>query len=157
MFYILYDLEDGHQIEIATTRPETIFSDVAIAINPNNKKTKHLVGQIAINPLNNRRLPIIEDDYIKIDKGSGIMKVSAHAEQDIEIIQKHNLEVIECIDKFGKMNENALSLEGLDRFKAREKVIGLLKDRVSKQEETISAVGYSSRSGQIIETLVQPQ
>ena len=157
MFYIKYDLETKGHIEIATTRPETIFSDVAIAIHPDNPKTKHLLHKTAINPLTGLKLPIISDTYIKQDKGTGIMKVSAHAEQDIEIIQKHNMDIIECIDKHGIMNDNAMSLAGQNRFDARKNVVKLLKDRIIKQEDTISSVGYSSRSGQIIEILVQPQ
>lgn len=157
MFYIKYDLETKGHIEIATTRPETIFSDVAIAIHPDNPKTKHLLHKTAINPLTGLKLPIISDTYIKQDKGTGIMKVSAHAEQDIEIIQKHNMDIIECIDKHGIMNKNAMSLAGQNRFDARKNVVKLLKNRIIKQEETISLVGYSSRSGQIIEILVQPQ
>ena len=159
MYYIKYDLKDGGHIEIATVRTETLFADVAIAVNPSDEKFKDLVGKVAIHPLTKKELTIITDDHIELGKGTGAMKVSAHAETDFEILMKNNLPVQECIDESGKMNERAMQFAGLDRFEAREKIAEHLEKegRISKVEEVTSAVGYSERSGEPIEVLVQPQ
>lgn len=161
MYYFKYYLKNQPRefLTIATTRPETMFSDVALAINPKDQKLQKFLGQIAINPLTNRELPVICDSAILIAKGSGIMKVSAHATLDIDIILKHNLEIIESIDSEGKMNHNASGLEGMDRFKAREKVVEKLKQSGFwiKTEKIISPISYSQRSNTVIEILVKPQ
>ena len=159
MHYIKYSLKDKGSIEIATTRPETIFSDVAIAVNPKDDKMKGFIGKVAINPLNGKELPIIGDEYIAIGKGTGAMKVSAHAVADFDIIKKNNLEVIEVINKEGIMNEVAGDMKGLDRFEARKKVIKKFEsDKILvKTEKITNAVGYSERSGEVIEILVQDQ
>lgn len=159
MYYIDYNLKNGGKVTIATVRIETLFSDRAIAINPNDEKMSHLIGKIAINPLTKKELPIIADSYIEIGKGTGAMKVSAHADADYKILQDNNLEVVECIDKNGNMNENAMEFLGLDRFEARKKIAEKLKNenKISKVEKVISPVGYSERSGDPIEILVQPQ
>jgi len=157
MYYFAYPLLEGGKISIATTRPETMFSDVAIAINPNDKKNKDLIGKVAISPLTNKELPIIASELIEIGKGTGAMKVSAHAEMDIDIIKENNLEIIECIDKKGKMNYLAGKLEGIDRFKARKEVIKQLKDALIKEEDIVNSIGYSERSNEVIETLVSLQ
>ena len=159
MYYIKYELVDGGYIEIATVRPETLFADVAIATNPRDDKNKHLIGKEVIHPLTGNKMSIIADDMIEIGKGSGLMKVSAHAEMDFQILQKNNLPINECIDKNGVMNERAGEFEGLDRFEAREKIAQKLidEDKISKIDETTSAVGYSERSNTPIEVLVQPQ
>lgn len=159
MYYIDYDLKDGGKITIATVRTETLFSDVAIAVHPNDEKMNHFIGKVAIHPLTGRELPIIGDEYIEIGKGTGAMKVSAHAEADFEILKKNNLPINECINKQGIMNSLAMEFEGLDRFEARVKVAEKLQaqGRISKIDETTSAVGYSERSGAAIEVLVSPQ
>ena len=161
MYYIKYFLEDNSKdfIVIATTRIETLFSDVAIAINPNDQTKKHLLGKFVINPITNKKLPIIADEHIDIEFGTGFMKVSAHAMDDIEIINKNNLEIIECIDKKGMMNDNALSFKGLSREEAREKVFEFLKNNnfIDKVEDIINNVSYSERSNAVIEILVMPQ
>ena len=159
MYYINYDLKGEGKLTIATVRTETLFSDRAIAINPKDEKLKHLIGKIAINPLTKIELPIIADDYIEISKGTGAMKVSAHAEADYEILTNNNLEIVECIDKNGIMNDHAMEFKGLNRFDAREKIAEKLKNenRISKIEKVISPVGYSERSGEPVEILVQPQ
>lgn len=159
MIYIKLDVQEGGTIEIATTRPETMFSDVAIAVNPDDETMKKYIGKNVIHPLSKKVLPIIGDRYIEIGKGTGAMKVSAHALADIDIIKKNNLEVIETIDKFGKMNEFAGEYIGLDRFDVRQKIKDTLskQDRITKIEKVISAVGYSSRSHVPVEILVQPQ
>ena len=114
-----------------------MFSDVALSYNPSDKRYKNLKGKFAINPLTKKELPIIEDKYITIEKGTGIMKVSAHATADIEIIIKNKLEIIECIDKNGYTNENAGEFRNLERFDVREKVVEkLLKEKMIKKNWT---------------------
>ena len=159
MYYIKYDLKNGGFIEIATVRTETLYSDVAIAINPNDEKMSKHIGEIAIHPLLNTELPIIADEYIEIGKGTGAMKVSAHAEADHQILIDNNLPILESIDVDGKMNERAQEFSGMDRFDARKAIVEKLnkENRITKIEESISAVGYSERSGEPIEILVQPQ
>lgn len=157
MYYFNYELSDGGSIQVATTRPETMFSDVAIAVNPKDEVMSKFIGKTAISPLTGKKLPIIGDSYIEIGKGTGAMKVSAHAEADIAIIKSNNLEIIECIDKKGLMNSLAGDLEGIDRFEARKLVVAKLASSIFKQEEITNNVGRSERSGVVVETLVQPQ
>ena len=159
MYYIKYPLEKKGFVIVATTRPETLFSDVALAINPLDTKNKHLIGKKAIHPLTRKVLPIISDKIIEIKKGTGIMKVSAHAEIDVDIIIKNKLNIIECINMDGKLNKNALEFEGLDRFVARKSIVAKLQKQglINKIEDNESAVGYSQRSQTPIEILVRPQ
>lgn len=159
MYYIKYELIDGGAIEIATVRTETLFSDVAIAINPNDKKMAKFLGKVAIHPLTGAKLPIIEDEHIEINKGTGAMKVSAHSEADFEILIKNNLPIRESIDTHGKMKDIAMEFEGMDRFEARIAIVDKLEKegKLVKIVEGTSAVGYSERSGAPIEILVQPQ
>ena len=160
MYYLKYMIKGTKKnLIVATTRPETMFSDVALSYNPLDKRYKNLKGKFAINPLTKKELPIIQDKYITIEKGTGIMKVSAHATVDIEIIIKNKLEIIECIDKNGYTNENAGEFRNLERFDVREKVIEkLLKEKMIKKTELIeNEVSYSQRSNTIIEILVSPQ
>ncbi|ACF06985.1 Valine--tRNA ligase [Metamycoplasma arthritidis] len=160
MYYLKYYFKDSDDyLEVATTRLETLYSDVAVAINPQDPRANELVDKILIHPLTKKEIPIITSEKIKLDFGTGAMKVSAHAIDDIEILEENNLEVTECIDKFGKMNKNADKWEGKDRFEARE---GIFKDlekmnMISKVEEIISNVGHSERSDEVIEILKQPQ
>lgn len=160
MYYVKYYFENSDQyLVVATTRIETIFSDVAIAINPNDQSKIHLVNQKVINPLTKKLLPIITDDYIDINFGTGCMKVSAHATNDIDIILKNNLEIIECIDQNGLMNEQGLFTKGLDRQSAREQVFAHLEkaNLIERVEEIENNVSYSERSNEVIEILVMSQ
>lgn len=160
MYYVKYFFENSKDfVVVATTRIETIFSDVAIAINPNDEKNKKYLNKKVINPLNQKLLPIIADDYIDINFGTGFMKVSAHAINDIQIIKKNNLEIIECIDINGIMNKNALFAEGKTREEARK----LIYDQLVKTgnidfiKDVENNVSYSERSNEVIEILVMPQ
>ncbi|MGL4343306.1 MAG: valine--tRNA ligase [Metamycoplasmataceae bacterium] len=160
MYYLKYFLEDKkNYIIIATTRPETIFSDVAVAFNPEDRDKKIFLNQKVINPLTSELIPIISDNYIKKDFASGFMKVSAHAINDIDIILKNNLIIKECINEDGKMNELALNFQGLDRFEAREKIIDYLKKHnfVEREEEIENSIGISQRSSTVVEVLVKEQ
>ena len=160
MYYVKYYFENSDQyLVVATTRIETIFSDVAIAINPNDQSKIHLVNQKVINPLTKKLLPIITDDYIDINFGTGCMKVSAHATNDIDIILKNNLEIIECINQDGLMNERGLFTKGPDRQSAREQIFDYLQkaNLIESVEEIENNVSYSERSNEVIEILVMPQ
>ncbi|AWX43001.1 valine--tRNA ligase [Metamycoplasma cloacale] len=160
IYYIKYPIKDSDQhLVIATTRIETLFSDVAVAINPKDERIKELKNKTIIHPLTKKELPVVLSETIDPTFGSGVMKVSAHAIDDIEIIKKNNLEIIECIDKNGILNEQAMEFKGLDRLSARESIYIKLENEgyIDKVEQTKSAVGYSERSGEAIEILVQPQ
>ncbi|TPR54374.1 valine--tRNA ligase [Metamycoplasma neophronis] len=160
MYYIKYPIKNSKEyLTVATTRIETLPSDVALAINPEDPRAEILLNKTIIHPLTQKEIPVITSEHIDLNFGTGIMKVSAHAVDDIDIIKKNNLEVLECIDKEGKMNERAGQFEGLDRFEARKEIAEFLKRTgyIIKIEDITSNVGYSERSHEAIEILVQPQ
>ncbi|MBZ4218504.1 valine--tRNA ligase [Mycoplasma tauri] len=160
MYYIKYKLKDSDKfLTIATVRLETLLSDVAVVYNPEDSRYKDLKGKKVIHPLTNKELPIIADSYVDPKFASGLMKLSAHAEVDINIIKKHNLEINETIDKDGLINCPNSLFHGLDRLEARRKIAQYLEQNnyLVKQETTISNVGYSERSKAPIEILVMPQ
>ncbi|ADE19926.1 valine--tRNA ligase [Mycoplasma crocodyli] len=161
MYYIKYFLENSNDyLTIATVRTETLLSDVAIVFNPKDKRYSKFLGQFVIHPLTNKKIPIISDEYVDPKFGSGLMKLSAHAEDDIDIIKKHaNLEVIETINKNGFIECKDSIFNGLERFKARKEIADYLRNNnfILKEEKTISKVGYSERSNTPIEILVLPQ
>ncbi|WP_336510709.1 valine--tRNA ligase [Mycoplasma phocoeninasale] len=160
LYYIKYPIKDSDEaIIVATTRTETLPSDVALAINPQDTKYNALINKTVIHPLTKKEIPIVESNLIDPNFGSGIMKVSAHAIDDIEIIKANGLKINECIDKNGKMNAVAEEFQGLDRFKARELIANKLKKEgyIYKIEDIVSNVGYSERSQSAVEILVQPQ
>ena len=141
-------------ITIATVRPETIMADVAIAVNPNDERYKHLIGQKALIPLINRAIPIIGDDYVTIEFGTGCLKVTpAHDPNDYELGLKHNLPVIDILNDDGTLNEKAQILVGMDRFAARREILKMLEEagHLEKIEEYTSNVGFSERTNAVIE------
>ena len=161
MYHIRYQIEgsDDHLI-IATTRPETIMADAAICINPNDDRFTHLKGKKAIIPLIDKAIPIIEDDYVDMEFGTGCLKVTpAHDINDHEIGLRHNLEVIDIIDDNGKLNDKAQILVGEDRFVARKKIAKLLKekDQLEKEEDYTNNVGHSERTNAVIEPKLSTQ
>ncbi|QZE12588.1 valine--tRNA ligase [Mycoplasma sp. Ms02] len=160
MYYIRYQVENSDQnLIVATVRTETLLSDVAVVVNPEDERYKDLVGKNVIHPLTGKVLPIITDEYVELDFGTGAMKLSAHAEADIEIIKKHNFEIIETIDKNGFINSVDSEFHGLERFEARQKIADKLAElnKLEKVETSTSQVGYSERSKTPIEILVMPQ
>ncbi|QJG66994.1 valine--tRNA ligase [Mycoplasma phocoenae] len=160
MYYIKYPIKGTEEfLEVATTRIETIPSDVAIAFHPSDERYKKYLSSVVVHPFTNKEIPIITDDYIDPEFGSGLMKVSAHATNDIDIITKNNLEINECIDSKGNMNSLANEFEGINRFEARKLIAQKMQESgyLLKVEKTISNVGISERSGEVIEILVQPQ
>ena len=162
MWYIKYDLDNSHnQITVGTTRPETIFGDSAIAIHPKNKKLKKFIGKFARVPIINRKIPIIADTYADPKKGSGAVKITpAHDFNDFEIGKKHKLGLINIFDESANLFENIpLSYKGLNRFKARKKVV-LELNKTNKIEKILKnkmVIPYGDRSGQIIEPFLTDQ
>jgi valyl-tRNA synthetase len=141
-------------LTIATVRPETIMADAAICVNPNDERYKHLHGKKAIIPLINREIPIITDEYVTMDFGTGCLKVTpAHDPNDYALGIKHNLPVLDILNDDGTLNEKAQILVGQDRFAARKAILKLLEEsgNLEKTEEYKSNVGTSERTGAVIE------
>ncbi len=156
LYYINYAIEGStdEYVTVATVRPETIMADTAICINPNDERYLRLKGKRAIIPLINRSIPIIEDEYVTMDFGTGCLKVTpAHDVNDYELGKKHNLEVIDILQEDGTLNEKAQILVGEDRFIARKKIGKLLEEggHLNKVEEYKSNVGFSERTDAVIE------
>ena len=155
----LYFLDYG-PISIATTRPETIFADVAVAVNPKDKKFTKLIGQKATVPLINKEVPIIADELVDVEFGTGALKITpAHDATDFEIGQKHGLQAISCINSSGKMINVPEEIQGLSPKVAREKTIELLKQaaKLIKTEPLHHTVGFCYRCKNVIEPLLMPQ
>lgn len=160
-WHIKYPLSDGlGSIEIATTRPETMLGDTAIAVNPNDARYKNLIGKTAILPIANREIPIIADEYVDIDFGTGAVKITpAHDPNDFEVGLRHNLPVIKVMDEEAKMNENAGEFKGLDRYEARKKIVSELEklDLLVKKEAITHNVGECYRCSDTIEPMISKQ
>jgi len=150
----------GEDIVIATTRPETIPADTAVAVNPEDERYTHLVGLRATVPTNGRLVPIIPDAAVQIEGGSGALKVTpGHDPVDFEIGERHGLEIISIINPDGTMNDGAGQYASLDRFEARKRVVADLEDagRLEKTEPYTHPVGHCQRSGTIVEPLISMQ
>ena len=162
LWYIDYEIENENKvITVATTRPETMFGDTAIAVHPEDERYKDVIGKFAILPIVNRRLIILADEYAKVDQGSGAVKITpAHDFNDYELGRRHNLEVVNIFDENAKLNENCpKEYEGLDRFEARMKIVDDLDSigALNKVEENIHTIPYGDRSGEIIEPFLTDQ
>jgi len=171
LYYVRYQIANGNAqpatnnaqlqyITIATTRPETIMADTAICINPNDERYKHLRGKKVLVPLINREIPVIEDEYVEMEFGTGCLKVTpAHDLNDYELGQKHKLDVIDILNDDGTLNEKAQILVGEDRFIARKKVARLLEEagQLEKVEDYKSQVGFSERTDAAIEPKLSMQ
>ena len=156
LYYVRYKIahSDDEWIQIATTRPETILGDTAICINPNDERYTHLNGKKAIVPLVNREIPIIYDDYVDMEFGTGCLKITpAHDPNDYELGKRHNLDVINILDKSGKLNKNAELYVGEDRFDVRKLIAKELEGSgyLIKMEDHINKIGFSERTDAIIE------
>ena len=165
-YHLRYYISDGQgnptdkYLVIATTRPETIMADAAICVNPADERHFWLKGKKVIIPLINKEIPVIEDEYVEMDFGTGCLKVTpAHDAHDYEIGLRHNLPVIDIIDDHGRLNEKAQILVGEDRFAARKKIVGLLEEAgcLEKIEDYTSPVGYSERTDAVIEPKLTAQ
>tara|TARA_R110002072_G_scaffold300932_1_gene479229 strand:+ start:16613 stop:19234 length:2622 start_codon:yes stop_codon:yes gene_type:complete len=156
LFHVRYKIAGttDEWLTIATTRPETILGDSAICVNPNDARYANLKGKKAIVPICNREIPIIFDDYVDMDFGTGCLKVTpAHDTNDYDLGKKHNLETIDILNENGTMNGNALHYEGQDRFDARKAIEKELYEKgyLTKTEDYINKVGYSERTSAVIE------
>ncbi|OCX52889.1 valine--tRNA ligase [Mucilaginibacter sp. PPCGB 2223] len=151
---------DTNYLVVATTRPETIMADAAICINPNDERYTHLHGKKVFIPLINREIPVILDEYVSMDFGTGCLKVTpAHDLNDYELGQKHNLPVIDILNDDGTLSEKAQILVGEDRFAARKKIAVLLEEAgaLEKVEDYKSQVGFSERTNAAIEPKLSMQ
>ncbi len=161
LYYLEYQIEGSDEkLTIATTRPETIFGDTAICINPNDERFTHLKGKKAIVPICGRIIPIIEDDYVDIEFGTGCLKVTpAHDENDKVLGDKHQLEVIDIFNEDASLNSFGLHYEGQDRFVVRKAVVKELGDAgiLVKTENHINKVGTSERTKAVIEPRLSDQ
>lgn len=160
-YHIKYYLEDkSDYLEVATTRPETLLGDTAVAVNPNDSRYKHLIGKNVILPIVNKLIPIIGDIHADPEFGTGIVKITpAHDPNDFEVSKRHNLEIIKVIEPDGKMNENALKYKGLDRFECRKQIVKDL-DKLKlliKIEPIKHSVGHSERTDCMVEPYLSKQ
>ena len=161
IFYIKYKIVDSQEyISVATTRPETIFGDTAIAVNPKDERYLKFKGKKAIIPILNKEIPIISDEYVDLEFGTGCLKVTpAHSENDKIIGDKHNLEIIDVLNDDGTLNEFGLHYEGEDRFLVRSKISKELNkiNALIKEEPYLTKVGKSERTKCIIEPKLSEQ
>ncbi|WP_078555379.1 valine--tRNA ligase [Bacillus alkalicellulosilyticus] len=160
-YHMKYPLSDGSgEIEVATTRPETMLGDTAVAVHPEDERYKHLIGKTVKLPIVGREIPIVADDYVDMEFGSGAVKITpAHDPNDFEIGNRHNLERILVMSEDGKMNGNAAKYQGLDRFECRKQIIADLQEQgiLFKIEEHMHSVGHSERSGAVVEPYLSTQ
>ena len=160
-YHLKYFVEGTDEyLEVATTRPETLFGDTAVAVNPNDERYQHLIGKNVILPLVNKTIPVIADEHADPEFGTGVVKITpAHDPNDFEVGNRHNLERIVCINPDGTMNENALNYHQMDRFVCREEMIKELKEKdlLIKIEEITHNVGHSERTDVMIEPYLSKQ
>ena len=160
-YHIHYKVKDSNALlEIATTRPETLFGDTAVAVNPNDDRFEHLIGKKAIIPISNREVTIVADEHVDMEKGTGCLKVTpGHDFNDYEIGKRCNLEIINILNKDGTFNEKAKEIEGLNSKEARKKTVELLEElgQLVKVEDHVQQVGHSQRSGEVVEPMVSKQ
>ena len=161
LWYMRYPLKDKKgYIVIATTRPETMLGDTAVAVNPTDERYKDLIGQKLILPFTGREIPILADDYVDKSFGTGAVKITpAHDPNDFELGRRHNLEQLIIMDETGVMNENAFEFAGMDRFEAREAIVKRLEEEnlLEKIEPHSLAVGHCERCKTVIEPYLSDQ
>ena len=161
IYYIKYPSSDSESITVATVRPETIFGDVAIAVNPNDSRYNSLKKETFTIPLTSRSIPLIFDEYSDPEMGSGAVKITpAHDFNDFEIGKRHNLELLNILNEDGSLNENCpKEFQGLDRFEARKKVVQLLKEKgfLEKIEDYKTTIPYGDRSNTVVEPFLTHQ
>ena len=161
IYYIKYPSSNSESITVATVRPETIFGDVAIAVNPNDSRYNSLKKETFTIPLTSRSIPLIFDEYSDPEMGSGAVKITpAHDFNDFEIGKRHNLELLNILNEDGSLNENCpKEFQGLDRFEARKKVVQLLKEKgfLEKIEDYKTTIPYGDRSNTVVEPFLTHQ
>ena len=160
-YYFNYPFVDGNgYVTIATTRPETMFADQAVMVNPNDERYKSIIGKNVIIPGTNTIIPVIADEYVDIEFGTGCVKVTpAHDPNDFEVGKRHNLAMPLCMNDDGTMNEMAGKYQGMDRFECRKALINDLKAEglFIKEEKMIHSVGHSERTGVVVEPRLSKQ
>ncbi|ADY74095.1 Valyl-tRNA synthetase [Desulfurobacterium thermolithotrophum DSM 11699] len=159
LWYIKYPIvgEDDF-IVVATTRPETMLGDVAVAVNPNDERYKHLVGKKVLLPIVNREIPIIADEYVDPEFGTGAVKITpAHDFNDFEVAQRHNLSAIQVMDDWGRITVSPF--KGMDRFEARKAIVSMLKEEgfLEKVESHVHSVGHCYRCKTVVEPYLSDQ
>lgn len=161
LYTMKYFFEDGKDyLTVSTARPETIFGDIAVAVNPHDERYKHLIGQLVIVPLVGRLVPVIADDYADPEFGTGCVKITpAHDPNDFEVGQRHHLEIINTINPDGTLNEFAGKYANLDRFVARKIIVDDLNNAslIEKTEDYVHNVGFSQRGGEPVEPYLSDQ
>ncbi len=161
LWHIKYPINNNNYIIVATTRPETMLGDTAVAVNPNDSRYKNFIGQFCKLPLTERKIPIIADDYADPEKGSGAVKITpAHDFNDFEVGKKHNLEFINIFDEFARTNKNVpREFQNLDRYEARKLILNKLNDLnlLVKEEKQKMFIPYGDRSGVVIEPWLTDQ
>ncbi|MBX9941555.1 MAG: valine--tRNA ligase [Candidatus Obscuribacterales bacterium] len=164
LFCIKYKLQDGKgELTVATTRPETLFADVAVAVHPEDDRYKSFIGKSVLLPLTGRAIPVIADNYVERDFGTGCLKITpAHDANDFEVGQRHNLEKPVVIDQHGKLMQSDLVpefLHGKERFAARKETVEALKeaDLLAEEREYVNGVGHCERCNTVIEPLLSDQ
>ncbi len=160
-YHMRYPLTDGTgSIEIATTRPETMLGDTAVAVHPEDERYKHLIGKTVTLPIVDRVIPIVGDDYVDMEFGSGAVKITpAHDPNDFEIGNRHDLPRILVMNEDGSMNDKAGKYEGMDRFECRKQIVKDLQemDVLFEIEDHLHSVGHSERSGAVVEPYLSTQ
>jgi len=161
LYHLSYPMVDGEgSIQVATTRPETILGDVAICVNPEDERYTDMIGKKVLVPIANREIPIIADEYVDMEFGTGCLKITpAHDINDYNIGKKHDLEIIDVLDKEGKLNAHGLHYEGQDRFVVRKAIAKELDEKgyLVKAEDYRNKVGTSERTGAVIEPKLSDQ
>lgn len=160
-YHMKYPLADGSgHVEVATTRPETMLGDSGVAVHPNDERYKHLIGKTVILPIVGREIPIVADDYVDMEFGTGVVKMTpAHDPNDFEVGNRHNLERILVMNEDGTMNELAGKYNGMDRFECRKQIVADLQEAgvLIRIEEHMHSVGHSERSGAVVEPYLSAQ
>lgn len=161
LYFLRYKVaHEDHYVIVATTRPETIFGDTALCINPNDERYQFLKGKKVIVPICNREIPVIEDEYVDMEFGTGVLKITpAHDVNDYNLGKKHQLATIDIFNDNATLNDNGLHYKGKDRFIVRKEITKELKEKnlLDKEENYVNKVGTSERTGAIIEPKISVQ
>ncbi|MCE5170237.1 valine--tRNA ligase [Paenibacillus profundus] len=161
LYHLQYPLQDGSgSITVATTRPETMLGDTAVAVHPEDERYKHMIGKMLVLPIVGREIPVIADEYVEKEFGSGAVKITpAHDPNDFEVGLRHQLPQITVMDESGKMNEHAAQYQGLDRADCRKQIVKDLQEQgvLIQIEDHVHQVGHSERSGAVVEPYLSTQ
>ncbi|MGX7030514.1 valine--tRNA ligase [Vagococcus zengguangii] len=161
-YHMTYEVagSNGETVEIATTRPETLLGDTAVAVHPEDERYQHLIGKNVILPLVGKEIPVVADDYVEMDFGTGVVKITpAHDPNDFEVGNRHNLPRVNVMNDDGTMNDFYPAYEGMDRFAARKQIVKDLEaaGRLVKIEKMTHSVGHSERTGVVVEPRLSTQ